>query len=467
MIVPEGNAIVHIEKGKEFVPVDVEVMVAVDQTVEKTIQLERWIDMPENGWYSADLHVHLGHDDPRVLKQLALADDVNLVPSFTYWLRGRGETWNAQWPDGTFNRTIVVDAFHMITRNNIEIERIDRGAAPGATIGATFLFNLTRPVTAVRYGEHFPTDAELCRVARKHSPAAVFDSDKPSWGETVVGAAFGMLDTVQVCHNHYYRLSTGPGGYGMIGPLAAGESNAAVGDGLFHRTNGLYYRFLNCGFQLGVSGGSAIGVKAMPTGHHRVYAWIEGPLTAESMWAAIKSGQSFATTGPMLTLTANGEGIGARISINSADSNAVKVRTMVRSIESLESLEIIHNGRIVASRDLLSAIPNPTVDSELEFEFSPQRSGWVASRALYRAPDGLLRQAHTSPIYLSVDGKPTASAPDARYMLDWISQLVTIAKSQAERFPDDAALNAVLTTYEEARSRYQQIIQDAQRHWGD
>lgn len=253
----------------------------------------------------------------------------------------------------------------------------------------------------------------------------------------------------------------------MIGPLAAGESNAAVGDGLFHRTNGLYYRFLNCGFQLGVSGGSAIGVKAMPTGHHRVYAWIEGPLTAESMWAAIKSGQSFATTGPMLTLTANGEGIGARISINSADSNAVKVRTMVRSIESLESLEIIHNGRIVASRDLLSAIPNPTVDSELEFEFSPQRSGWVASRALYRAPDGLLRQAHTSPIYLSVDGKPTASAPDARYMLDWISQLVTIAKSQAERFPDDAALNAVLTTYEEARSRYQQIIQDAQRHWGD
>ena len=216
---------------------------------------------------------------------------------------------------------------HLITRNNIEVERIEREAAPGATIGATFLFNLNQPVTAARYGEHFPTDAELCRVARHHSPGAVFDSDKPSWAETVIGAALGMLDTVQVCHNHYYRLSTGPGGYGMIGPLAAGESNAAVGDGLFHRTNALYYRFLNCGFRLGVSGGSAIGVKAMPTGHHRVYAHIEGPITATKMWESIKAGRTFATTGPMLTLSANGNGIGSTISIDSGSPQPVKIRT--------------------------------------------------------------------------------------------------------------------------------------------
>jgi len=68
-----------------------------------------------------------------------------------------------------------------------------------------------------------------------------------------------------------------------------------VGDGLFHRTNSLYYRLLNCGFRLGVSGGSAIGVKAMPTGFNRAYAKIDGPLTAEKMWTAIKSGRSFAT----------------------------------------------------------------------------------------------------------------------------------------------------------------------------
>ena len=224
MVTPSGPAVVHIEKGHEFLPTNVEVDVPDGATVTSTIQIRRWVDMAAAGWFSADLHVHLGHDDLRVLRQLALADDVHLIPSFTYWLRGKGEIWQPQWPDGGYTEPIQVDECHLITRNNIEIERINHRAAPGATIGATFLFNLTQPITAVRYGEHFPTDAELCRVARRHSPQSVFDSDKPSWAESVAGVALGMLDTIQVCHNHYHRATTGPGGWGMIGPLAAGES---------------------------------------------------------------------------------------------------------------------------------------------------------------------------------------------------------------------------------------------------
>ena len=100
-------------------------------------------------------------------------------------------------------------------------------------------------------------------------------------------------------------------------------------------------------------------------------------------------------------------------------------------------------------------------------ELSPQRSGWIASRVLYRAPDGLLRQAHTSPIYITVDDKPTASADDARYMLQWIDRLVEVAKSGTERFPDEKARNAVLTTYAQAQARYEQIIKTAQQTWGD
>lgn len=467
MVVPAGQAIVHVEKGKEFFPVDVDVDIPPGETLEKTIQMKRWIDMPHRGWYSADMHVHLGANNPRILRQLALADDVHLIPSFTYWLRGRGETWDAKWPDETFNQPIIVDDRHIVTRNNIEIERINRNAAPGGTIGATFLFNLSQPVTAARYGEHFPTDAELCRVARRHSPASVFDSDKPSWAETVVGAALDGLDTVQICHNHYHRSSTLSGGWGMIGPLVPDESNAAAGDGLFHRTNALYYRLLNCGFRLGVSGGSAIGVMPVPAGHHRVYAAIEGPLTAEKMWAAIKAGRTFATTGPMLAMTANGRAIGATISVDSADPQSVEICTTVQSIEALESLDIIHNGQVVASRDLQNESPNPLLDAELELALKPRRSGWIVSRVLYRAPDGLLRQAHTSPIYISVDDKPTASVEYARYMLSWLDRLDKTAESQPHRFPDADAQKTVLRVYAEARARYEEIIADAKRNWGD
>ncbi|MCP4507702.1 MAG: CehA/McbA family metallohydrolase, partial [Fuerstiella sp.] len=425
------------------------------------------INMPRQGWYSADLHVHLGNDDPRVLRQLSLADDVNLVPSFTYWLRGRGETWNADWPSQDFTQPLVVDADHMITRNNIEIERIDGRSGPGAEIGATFLFNLNQPVTATRYGEHFPSDAELCRVARQHSPTAVFDSDKPSWAESVIGVAVGMLDTIQVCHNHYHRSKTLPGGWGMIGPLAIGESNAAAGDGLFHRTNSLYYRFLNCGFRLGVSGGSAIGVMPLPTGYNRVYAQIDGPLTADKLWAAINNGRTFATSGPMLMFTANDQPIGDTIKVRSNQSQVISVRATVKSIEQLESLEIIHNGRIVAFQELAKETPDPIINSELAFTLTPMRSGWVAARALFRAPDGMLRQAHTSPVYVSIDEKPVASKNDAMYMLQWIDQMAAIAKTQADHFPDDQARRATLEIYAEARAKYEQVLQHAELHWGD
>lgn len=467
MRVPVGQASVHIEKGKEYLPQDVSVEILEGATTTQTVKLRRWIDMPATGWYSADLHVHLGSDDPRILKQLSLADDVHLIPSFTYWLRGKGEVWQAEWPDQTFVQPVVVDDRHVITRNNLEIERISGRAAPGATVGATFLYNLNHPVTARRNGEHFPTDAELCRVARQHSPKAVFDSDKPSWSETVVGAALGMLDTIQVCHNHYNRGNTVPGGWGMIGPLAAGESNAAAGDGLFHRTNALYYRFLNCGFRLGVSGGSAIGVMRVPTGYNLVYAQIDGPLTADRMWASIRAGRTFATSGPMLMLTVNGSTVGDTVSLTSEQSSTVSIRTNVRAAVPLESLEIVHDGRIVASRSLSDEPADPAVDATLEYDLSVERSGWVASRALYRTSHGLLRQAHTSPVYLTVDQKPTASAEDARYMLRWIDQLAAIAQSHTDHFPDDDARQSVLSIYAEARGRYEDVIETAEQEWGD
>jgi len=153
--------------------------------------------------------------------------------------------------------------------------------------------------------------------------------------------------------------------------------------------------------------------------------------------------------------------------MKSDQQQAVAIRTAVRSIQRLESLQIIHDGRIVASRDLLTESPDPIVKAQLEVTLTPKRSGWFASRALFRAPDDLLRQAHTSPVYVSVDEKPAASAEDGRYMLRWIDHLAAIAKSQPDRFPDADAQQSVLTIYSEARSRYEQIIEDAQHHWGD
>ncbi len=463
--VPSGNLVVHVEKGKEYLPLDIplhftEASHAIDVT------LRRWIDLPAEGYYSADMHVHFGQDNPRILRQLALADDVHLIPAFSYWLRGRGEKWMPDWPAGIGVEPIRIDQQHLITRNNIEIERIDSQASPGAAVGATFLFGLSAPVTAETYGEHYPSDTALCRDARRHSPDSVLDSDKPSWAETVVQVALGQMDTIQLCHNHYHREQTIPGGFGMIGPLATGESNTATGDGLFHRTNQLYYRFLNCGFRLGVSGGSAIGVMPVPAGYNRVYAKIDGRLTAQKAWAAIKAGRTFATSGPALILYADGASMGDTLAIDSREKKTIEVAAELRSAQPIESLELISNGLVVQSLDLRGSFPRrqpygdrssssaaPVLKEVLRMDLSAQRSGWLAARALFRAPDGLLRQAHTSPIYLAVDDTPAIDPEDVRYMLRWIDVLMSAAR-QETRFPTPEAREATLGIYEEAREVY-------------
>jgi quinoprotein glucose dehydrogenase len=462
--VPAGHVVVHVEKGKEFVSVDEGVEVAPHEAHEMQIHLKRWIDMAARGYYSADFHVHFGSDDPRVLRQLSLADDVNVVPAFSYWLRGTEERWPTAWPDG--GAAIPVDSSHVITRSNLEIERITRKDDFGDASGAAFIFNLNRPLTPGRADEHYPSTTDLCLAARKASPECVIDTDKPSWAESVVGAALGAYDVVQVCHNHYHRSATLPGGWGMMEPLAAGEKALQEPDELFRRTNELYYHWLNCGFHLAVSGGSAIGVMPEPTGFSRTYAKVDGPLTPESFWSAVKAGRTFATSGPMLTLTADGREMGSTLERSSNDANPVKIAVDVGALGPLDAVELVENGQVVKTEHTAAIGNNEPWTRRIEWSITPTRSGWYAARTLYTAPDGRLREAHTSPIYVRVDAKPIAFKASAEYMVRWIDQLIAVAQTPG-RFTQASDRDAVIATYRRARDVYLGVERAASDVWHD
>ncbi|PYT32918.1 MAG: hypothetical protein DMG57_00405 [Acidobacteria bacterium] len=75
----------------------------------------------------------------------------------------------------------------------------------------------------------------------------------------------------------------------------------------------VYYRFLNCGFRLPVSGGSASGVMASPLGYNRLYVKVSRPFSVNRWLSALKAGRNFATNGPMIFLTVNGQEPGASL----------------------------------------------------------------------------------------------------------------------------------------------------------
>jgi hypothetical protein len=315
----------------------------------------------------------------------------------------------------------------------------------------------------------YPCDAVLAQIAKKTSPECVIDTDKPIWGENVVGIALGLFDSVQVCHNHYHRestLSSGRLGWGMAAADIEEGQESLVQDELFHHTNLAYYRFLNCGFKLAVTGGSAMGVMAVPLGYNRTYAKLDGPLTEANYLRAIRAGRTFATSGPMLILTANGLDSGAEIRYSTGESKPILIRAEVRSIQPLDSLELISNAKVIKKVSLKTRSPSPVLKESVVLAFRPQRSGWVAARAIFTGPDGHLRQAHTSPVYITVDGKPTASKTDAQYMTHWINRLIQVTEKPG-RYQSDMERAEVRAIFQKARQKYEDIALKAEEFWPD
>ena len=465
--VPPGKATIHVERGKEYWPVDKEVVVHKDQTTKVDITLRRWVNMCKEGWYSADMHCHFGVNDPRVLKQLARADDVNYEPILTLWNHQRNKTSDKAWPDWTEGPSVYADAAHLVTLRNQEIERI--GGEPFESIGALQMFGLTKPVEMPLRNSTYPCDAVLGQIAKETSPECVIDTDKPIWGENVVGVALGLFDSVQVCHNHYHRESTlrsGRLGWGMAAVDIEEGQESLDQDELFHRTNMTYYRFLNCGFKLAATGGSAMGVMPVPLGYNRTYAKLDGPLTEANYLKAVRASRTSATSGPILILTADGLDSGAEIHYRTARSRPVLIKAELRSIQPVDSLELIANGKVIKKINLRDRLPLPLLKETTAMEFRPRRSGWVAARAIFNSNDGHLRQAHTSPVYITVDGKLTASKRDAEHMILWIDRLLDISKKPG-RYQSGSERTEVQVIFQKARQIYEKIARRAVELWAE
>jgi hypothetical protein len=307
----------------------------------------------------------------------------------------------------------------------------------------------------------YPCDAVLARMAKETSSDCIIDTDKPIWGENVVGVALGFFDSVQVCHNHYHRQATLRMGWGMAENSEDDREDWGE-DELFHRTNQTYYRFLNCGFKLAVTGGSAMGVMPVPLGYSRTYARLDGSLSESNYLKAIRAGRTFATSGPILILTANDLDCGSQIQYSTNRNEPIQIKAELRSIQPIDSLELIANANVIETIDLKNRTASPVLKESIILSYQPKRSGWIAARAIFKSPDGRLRQAHTSPVYITVDGKPTASKADAEVMIRWIDRLLDVSEKSG-RYISDTERTEVRAIYNEARQKYKAIARLADK----
>ena len=211
-----------------------------------------------------------------------------------------------------------------------------------------------------------------------------------------------------------------------------------------------WYRYLNCGYRLPAVGGTDKMGAWTPVGANRGYAYIGQDEFSFPNWAkAVRQGNTFMTTGPLLLFHADGKSPGAEISLG-AGGGSLEVEARARSYVPFHRLEVIMNGRVVASREETQGSQDLTLKETLRVP----GSCWLAARCASRVePARSLRvAAHTSPVYVGVRGEELFSPTVAAYLLTLIEGSEAWVQNLATR-PDPQRFASVLKVFSDARER--------------
>ncbi len=436
---PAGRYQLVVERGPEYCPASLDLDIQDGTTRHETVRLRRWLDMNRRGWYSGDLH---NHRDVNDMPTLLLAEDLNVAPTITDWIWEDRAVASPPNVSGPFR---AVDQYHVYSVLDKEVERLESGP------GAVALLGLRSAIPFKGY-RLYPPDDVYCLRAREQR--GYIDAEKIVWRDGAALAALGLIDFIGIVHNHFNRqdVELETDRWGMI-PKSRPEFDTVAGMPLWSMD--VYYHLLNCGFRLPVSAGSASGVKASPIGYNRVYVKVSGTFSYRNWFTSLKAGRSFATNGPMLFLTADGQDPGSELRVGGGTST-VRIRAEALSPRPLARLEIVSSGQVIRSISEPDAAGRWIVDVERSFT----NNGWVAARA-FEPAGKTIRFAHTSPIYVDV-GKPAPAIDDARFFLEWIDREIafyTASRDFRQRHHQDE----MLAFFRRAREVYARIAQSSVR----
>lgn len=425
--VPRGSVTLEVTRGPEHTGVTRRVEVGATGA-RVSARPQRFADLAAEGWWSGDLHVHRPVADAAAVLR---SEDLHLGAFVTQWNEVARRPQEPHAP-GAPSAALTVDGDRHAVAPVTEDER-------GG--GAWILHGTGTPDLPDTTQWWYPTGRSV--VDRARAAGAHFDLEKLTWWEVPVMMATGAPDSVGVLNNHYV-----PGGFfaneawGRPRPREAYPGK----EGTSRYQLGLYYRYLNLGFRLPASAGSASGVLPAPAGHNRVYVQgaadpaHAGPCTVGGFYAALRAGRSMVTNGPLLSLTVGDAGPGGTVA-----PGRTSVRAAARAAGRVGGIEVLADGVVVARTD----------GGLLEADVDLTGARWVAARAT--APDpATIRLAHTSPVYVD-RGTPSPAVAeqavaDRAYFARWVAELIEATTTR--RLADRAQRAEVLELYERAAAFY-------------
>jgi hypothetical protein len=368
---PRGDVVVDVARGFEYEPLRQTVRIEPGQR-DLTLQIGRVADMASEGWWSGDSHVHFLSTPGAQLEQRG--EDLRVVNLLQ-------TQWGALFTntEDFSGRPSVVDGGGYVTYVGQENRQ--------HALGHMVLWGLKEPV--MPWCSDGPDEAEL---------GGALDATLSDWadrthaqGGTVVAA-------------HFPNPNGEPAVLVATGRADAVEMLAHSDDAMLE-----YYRYLNSGYRLPLVGGTDKMSSAVPVGLYRTYARLDEEFSYEAWCRAVRSGRTFLSGGPLVTLSVDGCEPGDTVELSG--QGTVSVHAVVRSIFPLHSLEVVHNGEVVARAEASGGR-----QAEINEELRIHANSWIACRAFGVAHHldewGRRVFAHTSPVYVACGGDWTMTDPE-------------------------------------------------------
>ncbi len=276
-------------------------------------------------------------------------------------------------------------------------------------------------------------------------PVMPWCTDGPDEGEMGGTLETTMSDWADACHRQggtvvIPHLPTPNGEPAAL--IATGRADAVemINFGMYEHNE--YYRYLNCGYRLPLVGGTDKMSNQVPVGLYRTYVYIpeDEEFTYDSWCRHMRAGRTFHSGGPLLDFTVDGLRVGDTLTI-SGNGGHVEVEATAESILPIHCLQIIQQGRVVASTEQSAGA------RRLHLRATLPVSGhtWFAARVGgpgYSHPvphrDEWARgiMAHTSPIYVAAGGEWSLFEPaTATYMLTLMEGSLAYIRTRSRQYP--------------------------------
>ncbi len=261
--------------------------------------------------------------------------------------------------------------------------------------------------------------------------------------------------TIVWCHNDYGRESIPQYVKGQIDALNIFDG------GIRSSYKESFYRLLNAGYRVPFS----TGTDWFLYDFSRVYIPIEGELTTENWLSGLKAGRGFITNGPLLEFTIDDATPGDDLEL--AEPRMVRIVGRGLGRTDFQTLELIHNGEVIATAETHAIEGHFAAEFDKSIDVS--HSGWFALRtpppsvkedpALQevRPRNELGRElyAHTSPIYVTVNGKPHRDPQAIQSLIAHVEQSLKVIPEQGV-FNDDQTRDAILAIYRQTLEELKQ-----------